>query len=137
MGEKDGAGIMKGAIGIGGIFFKSENPKETAAWYQKHLGIELEQFGGAVFKWKNVAEQNPNAYTVWSPFEANTDYMSPSKNEFMVNFVVDDLDALLATLNDEGVELIGEPMNDANFGKFGWVMDPEGRKVELWEPPKK
>ena len=127
---------MKRAIGIGGIFFKSEKPDELRDWYKQHLGINIEQFGGAVFSWQKLAEDNPAAYTVWSPFDATTDYMNPSKSEFMVNFVVDDLDALLAALKDEGVELVGDPMNDENFGKFGWVMDPEGRKVELWEPPK-
>lgn len=126
---------MKRAIGIGGIFFKSEKPDELRDWYKQHLGINIEQFGGSVFQWQKLAEEKPEAYTVWSPFDAKTDYMNPSKNEFMVNFVVDDLDALLTALKDEGVELVGDPMNDANFGKFGWVMDPEGRKVELWEPP--
>ena len=127
---------MKRAIGIGGIFFKSENPKELAAWYQKHLGINIESWGGAVIKWPEMAKENPGAYTVWNAFKADTDYFSPSTNEFMVNFVVADLDALLPVLQAEGVELIGEPMNDANFGKFAWIIDPEGRKVELWEPPK-
>ncbi len=128
---------MKRAIGIGGIFFNSENPKKLAAWYQQHLGINLEQFGGAVLNWQNQAEDCPNGYTVWSPFKADTDYFNPSKSEFMVNFVVDDLDALIVQLRDEGVEISGEPTNDANFGKFGWVIDPEGRKIELWEPPTK
>jgi predicted enzyme related to lactoylglutathione lyase len=127
---------MKRAIGIGGIFFKSENPKELAAWYQKHLGINIESWGGAVIKWPEMAKENPGAYTVWNAFKADTDYFSPSTNEFMVNFVVADLDALLPALQAEGVELIGEPMNDANFSKFTWIMDLEGRKVELWEPPK-
>ena len=127
---------MKRAIGIGGIFFKSDNPKELAAWYQKHLGINIEAWGGAVMKWPDLAKEHPDAYTVWNAFKADTDYFSPSTNEFMVNFVVANLDALLPILKTEGVELVGEPMNDANFGKFAWIMDPEGRKVELWEPPK-
>ena len=128
---------MKRVIGIGGIFFKSEKPDELRDWYKQHLGINIEQFGGSVFPWQKVAEDYPTAYTVWSPFDAKTDYMNPSTNEFMMNFVVDDLDALLATLKDEGIEMVGDPMDDKNFGKFGWVMDPEGRKIELWEPPRK
>lgn len=127
---------MKRAIGIGGIFFKSENPKELAAWYQQHLGIKIEQFGGAVLTWQQQVNDNPSAYTVWSPFKADTQYFNPSQNEFMVNFVVEDLDSLIALLRDEGVEISGEPTTDTNFGKFGWIMDPEGRKIELWEPPK-
>lgn len=127
---------MKRAIGIGGIFFKSDNPKELAAWYKKHLGINIEAWGGAVMKWPDMVKENPGAYTVWNAFKADTDYFSPSTNEFMVNFVVANLDALLPILKTEGVELVGEPMNDANFGKFAWIMDPEGRKVELWEPVK-
>ncbi len=127
---------MKRAIGLGGLFFKSENPKELAAWYQRHLGINIEQFGGAVLNWKQQIDDCPKGYTVWSPFKADTDYFKPSNSEFMMNFVVDDLDNLLAHLKDEGVEIVGEPTNDPNFGKFGWILDPEGRKVELWEPPK-
>jgi predicted enzyme related to lactoylglutathione lyase len=118
---------MKRAIGLGGLFFKSEKPKELAAWYQKHLGINIEQFGGAVLNWKQQLDDCSTGYTVWSPFKADTDYFNPSKSEFMMNFVVDDLDALLPVLKEEGVELSGEPTNDPNFGKFAGSLT---RKVE-------
>ncbi|MGD8427753.1 MAG: VOC family protein [Balneolaceae bacterium] len=125
---------MKRVIGIGGIFFKAKNPKELAAWYEKHLGIPIEEsFGGYVFDWKANSRRPSKGYTIWSPFEGNTSYMKPSTKDFMVNFIVDDLESLLKVLAEEGVRQEGQ-MEDTDFGKFAWIMDPENNKVELWEP---
>ncbi|MBL8631193.1 MAG: VOC family protein [Rhodospirillaceae bacterium] len=122
--------------GIGGVFFKSANPQVTAAWYQKHLGVPLESYDDhfmARFLWKDA--NNAPAYTVWSPFKKDTTYFAPGTSEFMVNYVVRDLDGLLKQLADDGIALEGKPQSD-EFGKFAWIMDPEGRKIELWQPPK-
>lgn len=126
---------MKKVIGIGGIFFKSENPVTLKAWYKKHLGIESDQYG-AIFPSNGFSNFDKESYTVWSPFVKDTDYFHPSSQPFMINFVVDDLLGLLEELKKEGIEKVGE-MEEAEYGKFAWVLDPEGNKIELWEPPKK
>lgn len=123
---------MKRVTGIGGIFFKSANPKALGEWYRDHLGLDVADWGGAVFTWGGAG--GAAGATVWSPFAQDTGYMAPSSASFMVNFRVSDLEALLAALRSEGCEVIGEPQVSEQ-GKFGWVMDPEGNKVELWEPP--
>ena len=125
---------MKRVIGIGGIFFKAKNPKTLAKWYQEHLGVPIdESFGGYAFRWDEARERPDKGYTIWSPFKEDTDYINPSDKDYMFNFIVDDLEALMATLRTEGVEQVDEVM-DSEFGKFAWIMDPEGNKVELWEP---
>jgi len=124
---------MKRVTGIGGIFFKSADPKALAAWYAKHLGLNVEAWGGATFE--PAAPGEPGAgSTNWCPFKADTGYFAPSTASFMINFRVADLHGLLAALREEGCNVVGEPQ-DSEFGKFGWVMDPDGNKVELWEPP--
>jgi predicted enzyme related to lactoylglutathione lyase len=123
---------MKRVTGIGGVFFKSRDPQKLKEWYQKHLGIECMPGNGAVFLWR---DDNPDGYSVWSPFSADTKYFDPSPAPFMINYRVADLPALLGELQKEGVEIAGE-MQEDEFGKFAWVMDPEGNRVELWEPPK-
>lgn len=120
---------MKRVTGIGGIFFKSRDPAALGAWYRRHLGLDFQDWGGVVFEWGGATGQ-----TTWSPFKADTDYFAPSSTPFMVNFRVDDLHALLAALREEGCEVVDEPQ-ESEYGKFGWVMDPDGNKVELWEPP--
>ncbi|MFZ5554821.1 MAG: VOC family protein [Bacteroidota bacterium] len=122
---------MKRVTGIGGIFFKCKNKKELLEWYKKHLGIPAEEWGAMFFS-KN--ETNPNAYLVWSPFPSDTKYFSPSEKEFMINFRVDDLHALLKVLREEGVTVM-EKVEESEYGKFGWIIDPEGNKIELWEMP--
>jgi predicted enzyme related to lactoylglutathione lyase len=120
--------------GIGGVFFKSADPKATALWYQKHLGVPLENYGdnySARFKWKDDA--GAVAYAVWSPFKKDTTYFGPGTSEFMVNYVVRDLDALLKQLAAAGIALEGKP-ETYDYGKFAWIMDPDGRKIELWQP---
>jgi catechol 2,3-dioxygenase-like lactoylglutathione lyase family enzyme len=125
---------MKRAIGIGGIFFKSDNPKKLAAWYKKHLGIPIdESYGGYTFDWQDDEQRPGKGFTIWSPFKKDTDYLNPSEKEFMFNFIVEDLEALLDVLESEGIEQVGK-MEDTEFGKFAWILDPEDHKVELWEP---
>lgn len=123
---------MKRVTGIGGIFFKSADPQALSAWYRDHLGLNTADWGGAMFPWGG--EGSPAGMTLWSPFKHDTAYMAPSTASFMVNFRVDDLDALLAALREEGCNVVGDPQVSGQ-GKFGWVLDPEGNKVELWEPP--
>jgi predicted enzyme related to lactoylglutathione lyase len=126
---------MKHVTGIGGIFFKAEDPEKLGAWYRKHLGLEVEAYGGVTFR-EDEAPAGPKrqAYTVWSPFAADTHYFAPSQKPFMINFRVTDLDALLAQLRREGVT-VEERTEKSEFGYFGWAMDPEGNRIELWEPP--
>lgn len=125
---------MKRAIGIGGIFFKSKDPKALGAWYAKHLGVPIEAWGGAVFRWQSPDNPNGVGTTVWTPFEEGTTYFGPGSSSFMVNFRVHDLHALVEALKAEGCAV--EPkVEESEFGKFAWVTDPEGNRVELWEPP--
>ncbi len=123
---------MKRVIGIGGIFLKCRDVDQTRAWYSRHLGVSLESWG-AQFHFKD--EPNPEAYSVLSFFKRSTDYFDPSDSPFMLNLRVDDLEALVAELRREGIELIGEPMVE-EYGKFAWLLDPEGNKIELWEQGK-
>jgi predicted enzyme related to lactoylglutathione lyase len=128
---------MKHVLGIGGIFFKAHDPEKLAAWYQRHLGLDVEEYGGVTFREGAVADESApkrQAYTVWSPFAADTDYFAPSEKPFMVNFRVADLDTLLAKLRAEGV-MVDERTEKSEFGYFGWASDPEGNRFELWEPP--
>jgi len=122
---------MKRVIGLGGIFFKCQHLEETRAWYTKHLGIDLESWGVQFF-FKD--DPNPKACSNLSFFKMDTAYFEPSKSPFMINFRVENLSALVTALREEGVALIGEPIEE-EFGKFAWVMDPEGNKIELWEQP--
>jgi predicted enzyme related to lactoylglutathione lyase len=125
---------MKKVIGIGGVFFKSQDNKATIEWYRNHLGIEAETWG-AMFPWRRKENPDEETYTAWSPFKADTNYFEPSQHDFMINYQVDDLHALLDELRKEGVTVM-EKVEESEYGKFGWILDPEGRKIELWEPPK-
>ena len=118
---------MARITGIGGVFFKCADPKALAAWYRDKLGVAIEDWGGAVFQ---SAPDGPSQ-TVWSPFAADTKHFAPSTREFMINFAVDDLDGFVAGLKSKGVDIIGQ--DDGDFGKFAWLIDPAGTKVELWE----
>jgi len=125
---------MKRVIGIGGIFFKAKNPKALADWYQKHLGLPIDKsFGGFAFQWNAPSKRPQKGYTIWSPFEEDTEYMKPSNKSYMFNFIVDDLERLMQQLQSENIEQVNQ-ITDTEFGKFAWIMDPEGNKVELWEP---
>lgn len=123
---------MKRVTGIGGIFFKSKNPKQTQDWYRKHLGIQSGKYGGT-FEWRHAGDPDKKGYTAWSIFDSETSYTDPSSKEFMINYRVHDLEALLKILKEEGVKVIGE-IEEHEYGKFGWIMDPDGVKIELWEP---
>jgi predicted enzyme related to lactoylglutathione lyase len=118
---------MERALGIGGVFFRSERPEELRAWYMKHLGLELEPFGAAVFR------AEPGDVTVWHAFAGDTDYF-PDEQQHMVNYRVRDLDAMLAQLRAGGVE-VRDRIEESEHGRFGWATDPEGRLLELWQPP--
>ena len=125
---------MKKVVGVGGFFFKAENPKALASWYKTHLGVPIdESYGGYTFNWNNDSKRPSKGYTIWSPFNKETDYLEPSQKDFMFNFIVDDLKALTEVLDSQGINLIGD-IEDTEFGLFDWIMDPEGNKVELWEP---
>ena len=126
---------MKRVTGLGGVFFKSESPKTLMAWYKEHLGIESEEWGGSIFKWLEKEAPQREGVTVFSPFKDDTTYFEPARVPYMFNFRVADLDALLAQLKKEGVEVVGDVQADPSLGKFGWILDPEGRKIELWQPP--
>lgn len=125
---------MKRVTGIGGIFFKANDPVKLRAWYQQHLGIDVQAWGGTAFSWTDAAGNPTGGTTVWSIGAADGGQFAPSKASFMLNYRVDDLDAVLQLLRDEGCNVL-EKTDDSGYGKFGWVMDPEGNKVELWQPP--
>jgi len=123
---------MKKVTGIGGIFFKCKDSGAQREWYRNHLGIDANEYG-FTFKWRHDDDVQEVGYSQWSPFKADTEYFSPSEQPFMINYRVDDLDALLTELASEGIEQVGERVIEEN-GKFAWVLDPEGNKIELWEP---
>lgn len=124
---------MKRVIGIGGVFFKCKDQETIKNWYREHLGIQSESWG-AVFPWRRHDNPEDESYTAWSPFREDTKYFQPGEQDFMINYQVDDLHALLDALRKEGVEVM-DNTEESEFGKFGWILDPEGRKIELWEPP--
>ncbi|WP_405208547.1 VOC family protein [Aquimarina sp. LLG6339-5] len=121
---------MKRVTGLGGFFFRTKDPKTTKEWYGKHLGLPVDDYG-CTFWWKD--KDGNDCSTQWSPFKEDTNYFSPSKKEFMMNFRVENLVELLKVLKEEGVKIVGE-IEEYEYGKFGWILDPEGNKIELWEP---
>lgn len=120
---------MAQVTGIGGVFFRSRDLESLYAWYEKHLGIKREADGSVLFQWGKSGGE-----TVWAIFPHDTEYFGPSGQSFMLNFRVDDLDALMAHLEAAGVE-IDPKREEAPYGKFGWIVDPDGNRIELWEPP--
>lgn len=125
---------MKRVTGIGGVFFKSPDPKRLSEWYRVHLGLNVEEWGGVAFQWSGADNPTGTGTTIWNPFKADTEYFAPSSAAFMINYRVDDLHALLAALRAEGCQ-VEDKVDDSEYGKFGWVLDPDGNKIELWEPP--
>lgn len=123
---------MKRVTGIGGIFFKANDPAALGAWYKRHLGIDVQEWGGAAFTWADADGAPVGGTTAWSVGDGSN--FAPSNASFMVNYRVEDLAALLQALRDEGCQVL-EETDDSEYGKFGWVIDPEGNKVELWQPP--
>ena len=123
---------MERVRGIGGVFFKARDPKALSAWYAQVLGVPVGEWGGAFFVW-DAMDTSGGAGTVWAPFPDDTDYFAPSTQPYMVNFVVDDLDAMLDQARAAGAA-VDETVSDELNGRFGWLMDPEGNRVELWQP---
>ena len=124
---------MARITGIGGVFFKSRRDNAALAkWYQQHLGMELADFGGAVLRWPDD-KADDGGLTVWHVAEKDSQWFSPSDSAFMINYRVDNLDVLLAQLRAGGVDIVSGPESHEN-GKFAWIMDPDGNKIELWEP---
>ena len=122
--------------GIGGIFFKAKDPKKIQQWYTKHLGLPLDPtWGGWQWEWRDAKAPKKKGTTVWNAFDAKTKYFRPSKKPFMINYRVEDLTKVLAALKKEGV-WVDPKVDSSEFGKFGWIMDCEGNRIELWEPPK-
>jgi catechol 2,3-dioxygenase-like lactoylglutathione lyase family enzyme len=121
-------------LGIGGIFLKARDAERLRDWYREHLGLAVADWGGVVFEGMQRSPTGRQATTVWSVFPASTDYFAPSQAGFMVNYRVEDLGRVLAALRSEGCE-VDDRVETSEFGRFGWVMDPEGNRVELWEPP--
>lgn len=135
--SKAAAGERARATGIGGIFFKAENPDKLRTWYEQHLGIKLRE--GAqpgeppMFEWCEKGRPEKVGITVWSPFRKDTEYFGSSRASFMINYRVDSLDGMLHQLREAGVQVDGKTSEEAN-GRFGWATDPEGNRFELWEP---
>ena len=125
---------MKRVTGIGGIFFKAKDAPALQAWYKRHLGIDVQTWGGAKFDWTDDEGKPVAGTTAWSIFPTQGDQFAPGTATFMVNYRVDDLHALIKVLREEGCNVL-EKIGDSDYGKFGWVIDPEGNKVELWQPP--
>jgi predicted enzyme related to lactoylglutathione lyase len=125
---------MKRVTGIGGIFFKAKDAPALQAWYKQHLGIDVQDWGGAAFTWTDGDDQPVAGTTAWLIDPEDTDHFAPSTAAFMVNYRVADLLALVKVLKEEGCQVL-DKIDDSEFGKMAWVIDPEGNKVELWEPP--
>ncbi len=124
---------MAKVIGVGGVFFKSKDPKGLGDWYQEWLGVPMEHPYGANFRPVGLPG---GALTVWCPFPADTEYFNPGDRSYMFNLMVDDLDGALAQVKEGGAEIVGD-VQEEEYGRFGWFLDPEGNKVELWQPPEK
>lgn len=124
--------MKKRVTGIGGVFFKCIDPKAQREWYNKHLGFDAGDYG-ATFQWRNADNPEENGQTAWNTFKSDTKYFEPSAKEFMINYRVENLVELLAELKKEGVQQVGE-LQEYEYGKFAHIMDPEGNKIELWEP---
>jgi predicted enzyme related to lactoylglutathione lyase len=125
---------MKRVTGIGGIFFKAKDAKALQAWYKRHLGIDVQEWGGTAFTWTDADGKPTGGSTVWSVGPEDGDQFGPSKASFMINYRVEDLNGLVSVLKAEGCNVL-DNISDSEYGKFAWVIDPEGNKVELWQPP--
>jgi len=129
-GDAPGAEAVGHVTGVGGVFFKARDPKALSAWYRDVLGLPVESWGGAALRYD--APRHPPALA-WNAFPATTGYFAPSTGGFMINYAVDDMDAILARLRAKGVAILKQDDTDPN-GRFAWILDPEGNKIELWEP---
>ena len=123
---------MKKVTGVGGIFIKCEKPDEMREWYDKNLGLVTNEYG-SLFEFRSTDNPDKKEYLQWSTMSTNSKHFEPSQKQFMVNYRVENLEELLKELAAGGVEVVGK-MEEYEYGKFGWIMDPEGNKIELWEP---
>ena len=130
--DKEETATVKRVTGIGGVFIRAKDPAKLRSWYKTHLGINVQVWGGTAFRWVDAAGAPANGTTAWAV--SNGSNFAPSNASFMINYRVADLRWLLKALREEGCEVL-EKVEESEFGKFGWVIDPEGNKVELWEPP--
>lgn len=124
------------AIGVGGVFFRTPDPGRLAGWYKEHLGLTVEDWGGTNGASFSPVDMPKNSFTVWGAFKKETEYFGESGQSYMINLVVDDLDAALTNVEAGGCEVVPE-REEHDFGRFGWFVDPDGNRVELWEPPEK
>jgi predicted enzyme related to lactoylglutathione lyase len=131
--QNDSKTEMKKATGIGGIFFKCKDPKKMTAWYQKNLGLDTNPYGGATFEWYEGADSTKKGQTQWQPFPETTKYFEPSKQTFMINYRVENLEALMVALKNNHVTIV-DTVETVDYGKFVHILDAEGNKVQLWEP---
>ncbi|WP_310571075.1 VOC family protein [Gemmatimonas sp.] len=125
---------MKRVTGIGGIFFNAKDAPALQAWYKQHLGIDVQSWGGAAFTWTGDDGRPVSGTTIWSIGSTHVEQFAPSASTFMINYRVDDLYALVDVLREEGCNVL-EKIDESEYGKFAWVIDPEGNKIELWQPP--
>ena len=125
---------MEKVSGIGGIFFKAADKEKLMEWYRKHLGIDVQDWGGTAFEWRLKDNPDKSGATIWSVFPKETKYFEPTSSEFMVNYRVENLDKMIAQLREAGVE-VDEKIEESEFGRFGWARDAEGNRFELWQPP--
>lgn len=125
---------MKRVTGIGGVFFKAKDAPALRAWYKRHLGIDVQDWGGTAFAWADSDGKPTSGSTVWCISAQESNQFAPGTASFMVNYRVEDLPAVVAALKSEGCHVL-DKMDDSEYGKFAWVIDPEGNKVELWQPP--
>jgi predicted enzyme related to lactoylglutathione lyase len=123
---------MKKVTGIGGIFFKTEDPKAMREWYSEHLGLVTNEYG-SLFEFRDSEDPGKKAYLQWSPFAKDSDYMEPSKKDFMINFRVENIEAMVKELKKAGIRVLDE-IEEFEYGKFVHILDPEDHKIELWEP---
>lgn len=124
---------MKRVTGLGGVFFKSKNPKDLTTWYDEHLGLDFGKNTWSTFEWREKDKPDQLGRTEFSVFPDTTKYTEPSKSTFMINFRVENLEKLIEVLRGEGVTIVGD-IEVYDYGKFGWILDPDGNKIELWEP---
>jgi predicted enzyme related to lactoylglutathione lyase len=130
--KPDNSSKMKKVTGIGGIFFKCKDPRKMNEWYKTHLGLITNQYG-AVFEWKQAGDSTKKGFTTWSPFKESTKYFDPSTKDFMINYRVENLEALVEELKKEAVTVV-DKIETYDYGKFVHILDMEGNKIELWEP---
>jgi predicted enzyme related to lactoylglutathione lyase len=126
---------MARVVGIGGIFFKSEDPAKLVGWYGEQFGLPVESdFGGILFRWRTDQEPASSQFTIWSAFPRDTTYFVPTTATYMINYIVDDLDGMLQQLSASGTQ-IDDKQEDTEYGRFAWAVDPDGVRFELWQPP--